>query len=801
VNPEQFDEFARALFEEVGKTENVEERLAKWMSENKKYYPNMAQAEFKALAREEVVAEMCESFLTDEKVVQRISQKVYEADKGLWNTIKKWFEDLVAKLKKLFADLDPQSENGRIVREMGDRLNSVRQMWADMVVEAGEIATESTQEQVKNSRKDLEKLDADYLSAVERGDMETAQGMVDEAAKKAGYTVKGYHGSHNSFTIFDEEKSGLYGGVESRIGFWFGTTKKGAENWANETWGTAENNPQVYDSWLKIKNPKIFVTKEADSESIEKITKEIRSAESEYNTLYEELRGLGIFASWTVSEYIRTNGNSVISNLHNIDENTFSEAKRIAEKLVSCNEKIKQLRATRGELIFTDSYEQFKTEIYKLAGMDAEDANVGGLGRRIENGYEVVKKYRDNLISQGYDGIIIRDTRFDADTLGEGKKNEQIVVFAPNQIKSAEPVTYDDKGNVIPLSQRFNEENEDIRYSRKGVNKDGIEVYETSEETMKLTWKEREAKYLDLMKNEYRGRTAKFIRNGHTFYAQFDPKGIRKVIKGDSRSKGNSLKALIKAGADGDIFELVERSKYTHSSKNRKNHTPADYFDYFVKTVQIDGKVFDLIADVEKMYGGDGGYVYTLALTENKTIKASPAHEPPEKVSVKGARNASNDSIAQNTDLSTVSSKKVEDGIKSSRKTVDPITSREELAKALSKVANAKDRAIVESYKANVNLIKGETARLESLRKEIDEIKYKKSITYEGRELSVKEFEQIAYTRAEEKDMEIGYLFYVLINRLENIGQILSLVVDFNKNVDLICAFFLLAMNFNEILA
>ena len=81
-----------------------------------------------------------------------------------------------------------------------------------------------------------------------------------------------------------------------------------------------------------------------------------------------------------------------------------------------------------------------------------------------------------------------------------------------------------------------------------------------------------------------------------------------------------------------------------------------------------------------------------------------------------------------------------------SRKSVDPITSREELAKALSKVAKGEDRAIVESYKANVNLIKGETERLESLRKEIDEIKYKKSITHEGRELSVKEFEQIAYT-------------------------------------------------------
>ena len=38
-------------------------------------------------------------------------------------------------------------------------------------------------------------LDTEYLSAVERGDMKAAQRMVDEAAKKAGYNIKNYHGT------------------------------------------------------------------------------------------------------------------------------------------------------------------------------------------------------------------------------------------------------------------------------------------------------------------------------------------------------------------------------------------------------------------------------------------------------------------------------------------------------------------------------------------------------------------------------------------------------------------------------
>ena len=43
----------------------------------------------------------------------------------------------------------------------------------------------------------------------------------------------------------------------------------------------------------------------------------------------------------------------------------------------------------------------------------------------------------------------------------------EIVVYDSNNIKSADPVTYDDFGNVIPLSQRFNQENDDIRYSER----------------------------------------------------------------------------------------------------------------------------------------------------------------------------------------------------------------------------------------------------------------------------------------------------------------------------------------------
>ena len=62
------------------------------------------------------------------------------------------------------------------------------------------------------------------------------------------------------------------------------------------------------------------------------------------------------------------------------------------------------------------------------------------------------------LKERGYDGWYA-----DMDSGGWG----ELSVFSPNQIKSADPVTYDDDGNVIPLSERFNSEENDIRYSRE----------------------------------------------------------------------------------------------------------------------------------------------------------------------------------------------------------------------------------------------------------------------------------------------------------------------------------------------
>jgi hypothetical protein len=64
----------------------------------------------------------------------------------------------------------------------------------------------------------------------------------------------------------------------------------------------------------------------------------------------------------------------------------------------------------------------------------------------------------------GYDGVIFKNIK-DNGAYGRTPMGDVYTFFRPeSQVKSADLVTYDDNGNIIPLSERFNEGNDDIRY-------------------------------------------------------------------------------------------------------------------------------------------------------------------------------------------------------------------------------------------------------------------------------------------------------------------------------------------------
>lgn len=75
-----------------------------------------------------------------------------------------------------------------------------------------------------------------------------------------------------------------------------------------------------------------------------------------------------------------------------------------------------------------------------------------------EASFNDTSSLRNKLKKSGYDGIEIA-----GDT--DGFNQKIMVVLDPNQIKSADAITYDDSGNIIPLSKRFNSASNDIRAS------------------------------------------------------------------------------------------------------------------------------------------------------------------------------------------------------------------------------------------------------------------------------------------------------------------------------------------------
>lgn len=190
-------------------------------------------------------------------------------------------------------------------------------------------------------------MDEEYKAVVKMGRYDLAEKMVDEAANKAGYTIKAYHGTPNgNFYVFDKNKVGTstdFGKLGR--GFYFTTKKQVADYYAGYL-----NNSKVMPVYLKLVNP-FVINENYDNMSVRE--------------LYDSILGKGGIVD-----------------------------------------------------------EQRSEELTKW------------------------------LVDNGYDGIVA---------------DNEYMVLEPKNIKSAEVVTYDKYGEVIPLSERFNDEKTDIRWSKAAM--------------------------------------------------------------------------------------------------------------------------------------------------------------------------------------------------------------------------------------------------------------------------------------------------------------------------------------------
>lgn len=255
-----------------------------------------------------------------------------------------------------------------------------------------------------------------YEDAVKNGDTQRAQELVDEAAEQAGYTLKVYHGTPNSgrFNVFDASKLSN-SKLASQIGqgFYFTNSKSGAEEYTknHDVYGRVSSgkNPYMFEGYLKLQNP-IDITSDSHNLTLDEIKNIIADGNNQW-----------FFNSGIAHDYANE---TVDGKKHTRDE--------IAN--MSKEEKI--------DFAAKALYEQ--GDKYALQHM-VDFYSYDGQGQLLD----AMKNHTD------YDGV-----RWD---MGNGVK--QYAVFDSSQFKDSAPVTYDDNGNVIPLSERFNAENPDIRYS------------------------------------------------------------------------------------------------------------------------------------------------------------------------------------------------------------------------------------------------------------------------------------------------------------------------------------------------
>lgn len=274
--------------------------------------------------------------------------------------------------------------------------------------ETGEVREQSGLDRFRYS---LARANDEYMKAVESGNVEEQQRLVDEAAKNAGYdSPKVFHQTGERFWEFktDNPVAGAYDS-ETPNGIFFKSNDHDIGVGGNYV-ETGRGGEIQMAAYLRMENTLHF------------------SDRKEANAWY-------------------------VKNVPG-----YEAAQTEMQKAVEPFDR--QIDALDDEFFVNDSISE---EEY-----DRQWNNLIEKLRETENKYR--KRLREILDdyfltgNSGYDSI---ELDYDGHRYIDGKRENvhTYIVFDGSQVKSADPITYDDSGNVIPLTERFDSGNRDIRYS------------------------------------------------------------------------------------------------------------------------------------------------------------------------------------------------------------------------------------------------------------------------------------------------------------------------------------------------
>lgn len=359
----------------------------------------------------------------------------------------------------------------------------------------------------KHSLMDIPAMDSEYSAAVESGNMQEAQRLVDEAAKENGYTIKAFHGTSRGDrvgNVFLPERA-----TSGPMAF-FTDNREIAERYSRDKADTSlaydEEYSDYYTQFRVTRNGKSLSIGElwkylpmAERTKIKNAAPHIRFDEDYDKVIYDPAaqHGNGAYDAYELNRNKGNVLNTLVStwlesgDLYN-READFLDVLRLAglndveyrdpdarnEKVYETYLKIRNpFDASNVEQTFYDGLSAWleSTDISEYqresAGADTWDKNsvepeqfLERVASDIEAGtshaWTSIPDYVTAYLKElGYDGIK------DSGGKGGGESHTVWIPFSSEQVKSAEPIVYDDAGNVIPLSERFNNSNKDIRYS------------------------------------------------------------------------------------------------------------------------------------------------------------------------------------------------------------------------------------------------------------------------------------------------------------------------------------------------
>ena len=321
--------------------------------------------------------------------------------------------------------------------------------------------------------------DAAYMDAVKKGDMETAAKMVREVAGRAFPNTKVvdedglpqivFHGSSSPIEITKFDTANEYhGGKTDFTGAWFTPTESIAQSFADNINSLGEHG-RVYPVFLNIEKPFMFDAQYRPWDKLklgESIREERIKATIKYPSPLSRKGENGATPHFFREEFpIGTSDEEIIKSFTEWLRNHYGENSDLIKRIGGYN-----------------SYEDYENQVIKMLkeGNDGKSYINTELTARYKSTQTTDELAREIRKKGESDGVIIENVKDGGGGLSEENDFEtadpyygyeddfnkwgitDIIVFDGRNIKSAAPVTYDDHGNVIPLSRRF-DDGDDIR--------------------------------------------------------------------------------------------------------------------------------------------------------------------------------------------------------------------------------------------------------------------------------------------------------------------------------------------------